>query len=128
MMQKRFAGNLWIGRWQLLGIVLTCAVIIFATAVALYTIYVPGDSRETTGIIVSFETSASRSGPKVATILYVRLENGVVVSARADSSVTAKVGRPVKLIATQMPLIGIERFRFKEFNDPPVNANPLFQR
>ena len=124
-MPKRIFNNLPIGRWQLVGIGLICAAIISATSVAFYMFYVPGETREANGIIVSFETKASRT--RVGSILHVRLENGVVVSATAHSSVTFKVGRQVKLIATQMPLIGLQRFRFKEFNDPPEETNPLLK-
>jgi hypothetical protein len=89
---------------------------------------VPGDSREIDGVIVSFETEAKGSSPGVSHFLHVRLHDGSVVTAKVGSHVAPKVGRHVRLIATQMPLIGIERFRFKEFNDPPVDTNPLFQR
>jgi hypothetical protein len=127
-MPKRIFENLAIGRWQLFGIVITFAVIIFATAIVFYVIYVPGEIREIPGIVVSFQTRASRMNPNVANILYVRLENGTVVRATADSNVTATVGRPVKLLATTMPIVGIERFHFEEFNDSPASPNPLFQR
>ncbi len=128
MIPKGFIEGHAISRWQLLGIVFTCIAISFATAVAFYVIYVPNDTRETDGIIVSYETTASKSSPRVRHFLHVRLDDGLVVTARAGSHVTPKVGRRVKLTATRMPLIGIERFRFKEFNDPPVDTNPLLKR
>lgn len=117
-----------IGRWELISIVLTCLFFIFGTSVAFYITYVPGESRDVTGVITSFETDAGSGSPGVKQFLHVRLENGSVVRAEVVSHVTPKVGRHVRLIATQMPLIGIERFRFKEFNDPPVESNPLLKR
>ncbi len=107
----------------LLGITL-CAL--FLTLILFfYVVYVPGDTREVSGNIVSFET---RHGIRVDHWLHVRLDSGLTVSASVGAHVPVKVGRRVNLIATKMPIIGIERFRFKEFIDPPVNPNPFFQK
>jgi len=127
MLRKVLTGHL-IDRWELLGIILTCLLFLIGTAAALYISYAPGKTREINGVITSFETETGGSSPGVKHFLHVRLENGSVVRAQIEAHVTPKVGRHVTLIATQMPLIKIERFRFKQFNDPPVDRKPLLQR
>ena len=111
----------------LLGITL-CALFLTLISVFFYGVYVPGDTREVTGNIVSFETRASGSDIRVDHWLHVRLDSGLTVSAQVGAHVPVKLGRRVSLIATKMPIIGIERFRFKAFIDPPVNPLSLFQK
>jgi hypothetical protein len=57
---------------------------------------------------------------RVVYLVHVRLDSGLTVTAQVSPSVTIKIGSRVTLLATKMPIIGIERFRFKEFIKPPV--------
>lgn len=125
---KRKSKPRWIVDWEVVGIGLFCALIITGSAIAFYIGYVPGESREIEGIIVSFESTHREDSSGISQFLHVRIDGGSVIRAGAGSHVTPKAGRRVKLIATRMPLMGIERFRFKEFNDPPADGNPLLQR
>ena len=104
------------------------ALLLSLASVFFYVLYVPGETRELSGNIISFETQASARNIRVVHLLHVRLDSGLTVSARVAPHVPVKVGRRVNLVATRMPIIGIERFRFKEFLDPPPNQNPLSQK
>jgi hypothetical protein len=115
-------------QWQRIGVGVACIVFLVLIALSYCIGYGPGDTRDVEGEIISFETDANSSSPEVRHILHVRLDNGLTVRARVGPHITAKVGRRVRLIATQMPILGIERFRFKEFLDSPSNQNPLLSK
>jgi hypothetical protein len=96
-------------------------------ALGYYIGYGPGDSRDVAGEVISFETTADNAGPDVRHFLHVRLDSGLTVRARTNPGITAKIGRRVRLIATKMPIVGIERYRFKEFLDSADKDNSLFE-
>jgi hypothetical protein len=111
-------------------VIITIAVVctlLTIIGIIFYIAYVSEETREVAGNVVSFETRTSKSTFRVVHLLHVRLDSGLTVTAQVSPSVTIKVGSRVSLIATKMPIIGIERFRFKEFVKPPVNPNPLLQ-
>jgi hypothetical protein len=103
------------------------ALLTIIFAIIFYIEYVPEETREVAGNVVSFETHPSKSTMRVVHLLHVRLDSGLTVTAQVSPSVTIKFGSRVTLLATKMPIIGIERFRFNEFIKPPVNPNPLLQ-
>jgi hypothetical protein len=100
-----------------------CSLILVLFALGYYIRYGPGESRDVTGEVVSFETTADNTGPDVRHFLHVRLDSGLTVRAQVNPGIRAQIGRRVRLIATKMPIIGIERFRFKEFSDRPLDQN-----
>jgi hypothetical protein len=91
------------------------AVLLAVFAFVFFLFYVPGESREVAGTIVSFETIASGSSMRVSRRVYVRLDEGRTVHARIDGHVTVKIGRRALLKATKIPVVGLERFRFQKF-------------
>lgn len=105
-----------------ISVLIVCLLFLAAFGVGYYILYGPGETRTVAGEVVSFETRYNDSARQ---ILYVRLDNGLTVSTRIGAYATIKVGRRVNLVATRMPILGIERFQFKEFVDPPVDQNPL---
>jgi hypothetical protein len=100
-------------RWNVFwtGIAVFIALMLFA--IAYYVVYVPGERRQVSGTVVLFETH------KGSQTIHVRLDEGIQIRAAVGPNVVAKVGSRVNLIATKMPIIGIERFRFKEILDTP---------
>jgi hypothetical protein len=114
-------------RLQIVGITISCALLLTLITIGSYIVNAPGETREVSGSMVSFKTETSGSDIRVDHWLHVRLDSGLTVTARVSPRVPVKVGQRVNLIATKMPIIGIERFRFKEFIKPPVNPNPHFQ-
>jgi hypothetical protein len=113
-------------RFEIVGITISCALILTLIAIGSYIVNAPGETREVSGGIVSFKTETSGSDIRVDHWHHVRLDNGLTVSARVSPDVPVKVGQRVNLIATKMPIIGIERFRFKEFIKP-LNPKSLLQ-
>lgn len=72
------------------------------------------------GTTVSFETHASGENLRVKSIINVQLDSGTTVRATIDSLVLAKPGSRVRLKATKMPIIGIEKFNFIGFEEKPA--------
>jgi hypothetical protein len=107
---------------------IACTLLVTLIAIGSYIVNAPGETREVSGSIVSFKTETTGSDIRVDHWLHVRLDSGLTVTARVSPHVPVKIGRRVNLIATRMPIIGIERFRFKEFSDPSINPNPVIQR
>ena len=98
------------------------AALLAVFAFVFFLVYVLGETREVVGTIVSFETIARKSSPIIFRRIYVRLDDGHTVSARIDGHITPKIGRRALLRATKMPLIGLERFRFREFVEEHENS------
>ncbi len=86
-------------------------------AFVFFLVYIPREAREVTGTIVSFETVARKSSPRISWWVYARLDDGHTVSARIDGHITPRIGRRALFSATKIPLIGVEQFRFKDFVD-----------
>ncbi len=102
----------------IIGVTIVGTLLTIIFAIIFYVEYVPQETREVAGNVVSFETRASKNTMRVVHLVHVRLDSGLTVSARVSPSVTIKPGSRVILIATKMPIIGIERFQFKEFLNP----------
>ena len=109
-----------------IAVTVVFALLTITFAIISYIMYVPEETREVAGNVVSFETHASKGTMRVVHLVHVRLDSGLTVTAQVSPSVTIKIGSRVTLLATRMPIIGIERFRFKKFIKP-VNPNPLLQ-
>jgi hypothetical protein len=115
-------------RRQIIAAAIVAAVLLAIAALFYFVFHVPGKAREVTGAIVSFETRTSDDATRVAHFVHVRLDDGPTVRAAIDAHVPIKVGRRAILIATKMPILGIERYRFKGFVDEPSDVNDLFQK
>jgi hypothetical protein len=102
-------------RWALAWGVFGGAIAVALIAVIFYVIYVPGKSRAVFGTVVSFETHADGEKPRVYTVIHVRLENGITVRTSIHHNILAMPGTRVRLKATEMPIIGIERYSFVAF-------------
>src|SRR5688572_21218642 len=87
-------------------------VLVAVFAFVFFLVYIPGEVREVTGTIVSFETVARKSSPRISRWVYARLDDGHTVSARIDGHITPRIGRRALFSATKIPLIGVEQFRF----------------
>ena len=98
-------------------------VLLAVFACVFFILYVPGETREVTGTIVSFETVARKSSPIISRRVYARLDDGHTVSTRIDGHITPRIGKRAIFRVTKMPLIGLERFRFQGFADE--HENPI---
>ena len=95
-------------RWAMTCGILASTVFLIILALGYYALYVPGESREISGTIVSFETKADGESPRVRSLIHVRLDYGVTASATIGAHVFARAGSRVRLKATKMPILGIE--------------------
>jgi len=108
--------------------ILAGAVFLVIFALGYYAIYVPGESREISGTVVSFETKADGESPRVRSLIHVRLDDGVTASATIGAHVVAKIGSRVRIMAIKMPILGIERHRFIAFEEQSDVGEKLLQR
>ncbi len=115
-------------RRQIIAAAIAAAVLLAVSALFYLVLHVPGETRDVTGTIVSFETRTSDDATRVSHFAHVRLDEGPTVRAAIDAHVPIKAGRRAILIATQMPVLGMERYRFKGLVDEPGGANERFQK
>jgi len=115
-------------RLQTIVGVLAIAILLLIASLFYFVFHVPGETREVTGTIVSFETRKSDDAMRFGYFIYVRLGSGPTVRATIGAHVPIKIGRRVTLIATQMPILGIERYRFKAFIEEPPGDDYLFPK
>ena len=87
-------------------------MLIVAVAVGPYVFNAPGESREIQGTVTSFETIG---GSQIRTFIHVRLDDGGTVRVAINQNVFAKPGSRVRIQATEMPILGIERYSFVGF-------------
>src|SRR5262245_9975787 len=105
----------------------TAIFVLSLLAVAYYIAYVPGPYRLVSGTVVLFETHSDNENIRVSQSIHVRLDEGSQVRAAIGPNIVAKIGSRVNLIATKRPIVGTERFQFKEFLDTP-KEQPLLSR
>jgi hypothetical protein len=108
--------------------ILAGAVFLIIFALGYYALYVPGESRELLGTVLSFETHADGESPRVRSLIHVRLDDGAHASATIGSHVVAKIGSRVRILAIKMPILGIERHRFIAFEEQSDVGEKLLQR
>jgi hypothetical protein len=117
----------WVDRRNVFWTGLTVLIAVTLFALAYYIVYVPGPRRQVSGTVVLFEIHSDGESTQVSQTIHVRLDEGIQVRAAIGPNVVTKVGSRVNLIATKIPIIGIERFRFKELIDTP-EERPLLLR
>ena len=108
--------------------ILAGVVLLIIFALGYYAIYVPGESREISGTVISFETHANSKSPRVRSLIHVRLDDGVTASATIGSHVVAKIGSRVRIMAIKMPILGIERHRFIAFEEQSNTREKFLQK
>lgn len=104
-------------RWAVAWAVLGVAIFLAAFSTILYVVNAPGKSREVLGTVISFETHAHNDDLRVSTVLHIRLDDGNSARATIGPHVFAKPGSRVRLKATKMPILGIERHSFIGFEN-----------
>lgn len=95
--------------WAVLG----GAGFLVLLATTFYILYVPGKSREVRGTVISFETDTRSS--QIRHFIHVQLDNGNQVRAENGPQIVAKPSSRVRLKATTMPILEIERYSFIAF-------------
>jgi hypothetical protein len=114
-------------RRQLIFGIVVVAGILIAFAAMFFVEYFPGEIREVTGAIVSFKTEARDDAVPPIHYVYVRLDDGRTVRAKVSGHIALKIGRRATLFATKMPVLGLERYRFKAFLDDRNDLEQRFQ-
>jgi hypothetical protein len=107
---------------------------VFAIVVAIvgsirYEVYVPGQTKEVFGSVVSLQQIANNSQPAIRSYATVELENGFTVQARVNRYVTLVPGDRAAVLEITTPLFGFKRYQFhrhlspnRSRHDPPTTV------